>query len=121
MIQNLQKLIKKNTEILALFLLVIISVISTTYFNYSKERVINNFITSINNVYFKKTINHFFDKLEPRFKKHSHKVQEGETFNSVLNLYDIKKNEISIITKKIGKKILDNIYYEISKILKYEY
>ena len=105
MIQNLQKLIKKNTEILALFLLVIISVISTTYFNYSKERVINNFITSINNVYFKKTINHFLNNLEPRYKKIYHNISSGETFNNILEGYSVEEKEITEIKKVLSKKV----------------
>ena len=101
---------KINFEICALIILIIITIFLTIYHNHTKKRITTNYKKAIENFYFKKTINHFFDKLEPRFKKHSHKVQEGETFNSVLNLYDIKKSEISTITRKISKKInLNNL------------
>ena len=96
---------KINFEICALIILIIITIFLTIYNNHTKKRITTNYKKAIENFYFKKTINHFFDNLEPSFKKHSHKVQERETFNSVLNLYDIKKNEISIITRKISKKI----------------
>ena len=104
MIQNLQKQIKQNAEILALFLLILISVISTTYFNYSKEKVINNYITSINNIYFKKTINHFLNNLEPRFKKIYHNISSGETFDIILEKYNVDENEIIEIKKILSKK-----------------
>ena len=105
MIDNLQKLLKKNTEILALFLLILISIISTTYFNYSKEKVINNYISSINNVYFKKTINHFLNNLEPKYKKIYHNISSGETFNSILEGYNVKEKEINELKKVLSKKV----------------
>ena len=105
MIQDLQKLLKKNTEILALFILIIVSVISTTYFNFNKERVINNFINSINNVYFKKTVNHFLNNLEPRFKKIYHNILPGETFNMILENYSVNSSEISEVKRILSKKI----------------
>ena len=101
---SLQKILKKNTEIVALFLLIIISVISLTYFNISKDKIVNNYKDSINNVYFKKTIKHFLNNLEPRFKKINHSVSMGETFNSILQLYEIDKKQISEIEKTISKK-----------------
>ncbi len=105
MIQGIQKLLKKNTEILALFFLILISVISTTYFNHSKEKVINNYIISLNNIYFKKTIKHFLDNLEPRYKKIYHNISSGETFDIILNNYDVDEKEISEIKKTLSKKI----------------
>ena len=104
MIQNLQKLKNKNTEIFALFILILISIISTTYFNYSKEKVINNYINSINNVYFKKTVNHFLNNLEPRYKKIYHSISPGESFNKILENYSVEEREINEIKKLYLKK-----------------
>ena len=61
--------IKKNTEIFALSLLIIITISFTTYYNYSKNKIYNNYINTINNVYLKKTVTHIFNNLEPKFKK----------------------------------------------------
>ncbi len=66
--------IKKNAEIIALSLLLLITIIFTTYYNYSKQKIFNNYKNTINNVYLKKTINHILDNLEPRFKKIEHTV-----------------------------------------------
>ena len=105
MINDLQKILKKNTEIFALFLLIIITVISTTYFNYNKDKVVKSYVNSINNVYFKKTLNHFIDNLEPRFKKINHIISPGETFDMVLSQYNVEKEEIKSIKKNLSKKI----------------
>ena len=79
MIDKIKSKIQKNTEIFALSLLIIITVISTTFYNQSKKKIINNYKNTINNIYLKKTLNHFFDNLEPKFKEINHKIN-GETF-----------------------------------------
>jgi len=105
MIVNLKKIVNKHTEILALTLLIIITIISTTYYNYSKKKIYNNYKNIINNIFLKKSINHLFNNLEPRFKKINHKISSGETFNSILEQYSIDQSEISLIKKQISKKI----------------
>ena len=60
--------IKNKNELLALGSLLIITIISTTYYNYTKNNIITNYKNTINNVYFKKTTSHFFNSLEPKFK-----------------------------------------------------
>ena len=104
MIKKIQKKIQKNSEIFALSLLMIITVISTTYYNYDKKKILSNYKNIINNVYLKKTVNHLFDSLEPKFKKVERKVSQGETLSSILEEYSISKKEISEINEKISKK-----------------
>tara|TARA_B100002051_G_scaffold142854_1_gene135415 strand:+ start:62 stop:1354 length:1293 start_codon:yes stop_codon:yes gene_type:complete len=105
MINKFRKKLRKNTEIAALGLLLLITILSTTYYNYNKKRVYDNYKNIINNVYLKKTINHIFNNLEPRFKKISHKIKDGETFDKILELYSVNKSEILEIKKKLSKKI----------------
>ena len=91
---------KKNTEIYGLVILILITAISTSYFNYKKnidERTYNSFI---DNIYFKKTLSHIFNNLEPKYKKIKHKIKSGETFDKILESYSIEKSEI---IKKIGR------------------
>ena len=97
--------LKKNTEIVALVLLLIITIISTTYFNYSKKKINNNFKNTINNIYLKKTVENIFDSLEPKFKKIHHKVSPGETFDSILEKYSVEKKEIDESKNKLSSKI----------------
>ena len=108
---------KIQREILALIILIIISTIFTLYHNYTKKEINKNYKEIIENVYFKKTVNHFFDKFEPRFKKISHSVQIGETFDSILENYFIDKKEIEVLKNKLNKKINLNKLKTNQKIL----
>ena len=94
-----------QNEIIALLALIIITTVLTLYYNFTKKKINNDYKQIIENVYFKKTINHFFNKLEPRFKKISHKIEIGETLDSILENYLIDKKEIEILKKKLSKKV----------------
>ena len=110
MLEKIKSQIRKNTEIFALSLLIMITVISTSFYNQSKEKIINNYKNTINNVYLKKTLNHFFNNLEPKFKEINHKITAGETFQSILQQYQVKDKEIDQIKDMISKKInLNNL------------
>ena len=98
-------ILKRNTEIVALSFLILITIISTTYYNNSKKKIYSNYKNIINNVYLKKTVNHLFNNLEPRFKIISHKVSDGETFDNILRLYFVKDIEIVEIKKQLSNKI----------------
>jgi len=105
MLKNLKKFLTKNKVILALFLLITITVSSSTYHNYNKNLVSENYDNLISNIYFKKTINHILDNLESKFKKIDHKILSGETFDKILEEYLIDKKEILEIKKELSKKV----------------
>jgi murein DD-endopeptidase MepM/ murein hydrolase activator NlpD len=95
------KLIKKNIEIFFLFLLLLISIISTTFYNNNKFLINENYKDIINNTYFQKSIDHFFNNLTPRYKNINHKISKGETFDKILNSYSISNEEILEIKKNL--------------------
>jgi len=97
--------LKNANEIIALGILVFITIILTSYYNFTKNNILDNYKNIINNVYFKKTSTHFLNNLEPRFKKINHQIINGETFDNILNQYFIKKKEISEIKGQLSKKI----------------
>ena len=97
--------IKNKNEIKALVFLLVLTITLTSYFNFTKKKINNNYNELINNIYFKKTTKHFLDKLEPKFKKIRHQIAEGETFDNILNEYKINKKEIQTIKNKLSKKI----------------
>ncbi len=105
MVNKIKFQIKKNTEIVALSLLIIVTIVSTTYYNFSKTKIYNNYKNTINNVYLKKTFHHFFNNLEPKFKKINHRISSGETFDNILERYSVKKDEVADIKKKLSKKV----------------
>ena len=109
--------LKIQKEILALIILIIISTVFTLYHNFTKKEINNNYKQIIDNVYFKKTINHLFNQFEPRFKKISHKVEIGETFDSILEKYLINKKEIEVLKNKLTKKVNLNRLKTNQKIL----
>ena len=97
--------IKIKNEILALAFLVILTVAFTSYYNNTHKKIKSNYNEIINNIYFKKTTNFFFNRLEPKFKKIRHEIVEGETFDSILNVYQVDKKEIQNIKNKLIEKI----------------
>ena len=105
MINIFKNKIKKNAEIFALFILILITIISTSYYNFNKKKIYNNYKAIINNIYLKKSFNHAFDQLEPKFKTVNHIIAPGETFNKILEEYEIEKSEIEEIKKVVSKKI----------------
>ena len=105
MINKIKTLIKKNTEIFALTILVLITVISTNYYNYNKNKILKEYKNLINNVYLKKSFESLLSNLEPKFKKINHKISEGETFDNILKNYSIKDSEIKDIKKRLSKKV----------------
>ncbi|MBD1139320.1 peptidoglycan DD-metalloendopeptidase family protein [Pelagibacterales bacterium SAG-MED46] len=105
MIKNLLRIFKKNFQIIALTLLIIVTIISTSFFNYTKNVANQNYSSLINNIYLKKTLNHFFNNLDPKYKNIHHKIKPGETFDGILKSYSINKQEITEIKKNLIQKV----------------
>ena len=96
------KTIKKNIEITFLFLLLLITISSTSFYNEKKVLIDENYKNLINNIYFQKSINQIFDNLVPRYKNIDHKISSGETFDKILNNYSIPNEEINQIKKNLN-------------------
>ncbi len=105
MMKKIKIKINKNLEIFCLISVLLITVIFTSYYNYNKKIIINNYGDLLENVYLKKSINHLFNNLEPRFKKIEHVVNIGETFDRIMEQYSVNKFEIQQIKKELSKKI----------------
>ncbi len=96
---------KKKIKIFTFIALVSTIIISIFYSNHLKEANLSNHVDFINNIYFKKTVNHILTNLEPRYKKVNHKIKSGETFDKILKSYQINKDEILIIKNNLQKKV----------------
>ena len=105
MLKNFKNKLKKNFEIYTLVTLIFITVTFTSYFNYQKNLNDKTYISFIDNVYFKKTLNHIFNNLDPKYKKIKHKIKSGETFDKILESYSIEKSEIIKIKNSLKKKV----------------
>ena len=100
--KNITKLLKKKIEILFLLLLVTISIVSMSFYNNNKKLTNKNYKNTVNNIYFKKTIDHIFNNLTPRYKSISHKILGGETFDKILSSYSITSDEILKVKKELN-------------------
>ena len=98
--KKVTKLIRKNIEILFFIFLIVLTIVITSSYNNSKSQTVENYKDTINNAFFKKTINHIFKNLTSRYKNINHKISNGETFNKILNSYSITNDEIIKIKKK---------------------
>ena len=110
MLKNITKKIKKNFKIFGLVVLIIIVALSTNYINEKKITEIQTYNNFIDNIYFKKTLKHVVANLEPKYKKIKHKIRPGETFDKILESYEIKKDEIIKIKQSLkGKTNLNKL------------
>ena len=105
MLNKFKVLIKKNSEIFTLTILVLIATFSTNYYNFNKKKILNEYKNLVNNIYLKKTTDNLFNNLEPKFKKINHQITAGETFDNILNKYQIKSEEIKEIKNRLIKKV----------------
>ena len=105
MLKIFKNKLKKNLEIFGLVILIFITAIATSYFNYKKNLKIEAYNNFIENIYFKKTLSHLIENLEPKYKKIKHKIKSGETFDKILEFYSIEKEEINKIKNSLKKKV----------------
>ena len=105
MFKNFKINFKKNFEIFGLIFLILTTVISTSYFNYKKKIAQKTYIDFVDNIYFKKSLSHIINNLEPKYKKIKHKIKSGETFDKILESYSIEKSEIIKIKNSLKKKV----------------
>ena len=96
---------KKNLEIFCLLLLILFTAIITTYFNSTKKENLEIYNNFVDNIYFKKTLRHIVENLEPKYKKIKHRIKSGETFDKILENYLVQKKEILEIKKALKKKV----------------
>ena len=104
MIFGLNKIIKtilKSIEITLLFLLLFITIVSTTLYNNNKTTINKNYKNVINNIYFQKSTRQIFNNLTPRYKKIEHKISSGETFDKILKNYSFERKKILEIKKNL--------------------
>ena len=105
MLKILINKIRKNYEISSLILLIFITILSTSYYNFTKKNNNSTYENLIDNLYFKKTLNHIVNNLEPKYVKYKHKIQYGETFDKILENYSLQKEEIIKIKNSLKNKV----------------
>ena len=105
-LNRLLKVIKKNNDALLLVCLIFFTVLITQFYNNQKETINKNYKDLINNVYFKKSVNHILNNFNPKYINIDHKISAGESFDKILSDYSISEAEI--------KKIKNNLRNEVN-------
>ena len=94
---------RKNTEIVLLILLLIISIFITQLYNSNVKKIQADYIEILRNSYFKKSINYFFSNLKPKYENIDYKIKPGDSLSSILKSYSVKEKEIQKISKILNK------------------
>ena len=106
----------KYGEFIFLFLLILISIFSTTLYNNSKKKIVNEYQDLFENIYFKRSVKKLFSSAQPRFLGIRHIVKSGESLNSILSNHEISDGEIKIIVEKLRKKTKSKVLFVDMKI-----
>ena len=104
MLKNFKHKFKKILKFWISYL-IILTAISSNYYNYKKNINQKTYNNIIDNVYLNKTLKYVIENLEPKYKKIKHKIKAGETFDKILESYSIDKKEIIKIKNSLKKKI----------------
>ena len=109
--------ISKNLEFIFVLILIIISIAITFIYNSSKSYSEKQYINLLNNLYFKKTANNFFNDLSPKYQKIEHTVQKNESINSIFKSNYLPDREINLILDSLKTNKIKNILKINQKIL----
>ena len=108
---KLNKLVKNNIYLILLVSIVLFTVLSTNYFSVLKKNQEDSLLNILENTFFKKSINHLVKNLNPRFTYLNFKVNQGDTFEKILNQLEISKNEKEIVIKNLSSfKFVNNLF-----------
>ena len=92
---------KEFTIFFWLILISIFGVFITSIYNKVKNEEIKLIQSSLENIYFNKTIRQITENLEPRFTTLTYVSKSGDTYQSIINKLEIDKNERKILQKTI--------------------
>ena len=93
--------IKEFTIFFWIILISIFGVFITSIYNKNKNEEIKQIKSSIENIYFNKTIRQITENLEPRFTTLTYVSKSGDTYQSIINKLDLDKNERKILQNTI--------------------
>ena len=104
--------VKKNLEIFLLIFLLIISIIITQLYNFNTKKIQNDYLEILRNSYFKKSVNHFFSNLKPKFENIEYKIQTGDSLVSILDNLSVNKSDIqkvvSLLKNSNSRNLIQN-------------
>jgi len=120
--KTILKIIEKYSYFVWLLFLIFFTVFATYFYNLNKTNQINYLNKSLKNIYFNNTIKKITSELKPRYINIEYKVEQGDTYQSIINKLDVpnieKKIFLNEVTKNKNIKILklnQKIFFKIDK------
>ena len=120
--KKILKIIEKYSYFVWLSFLIFFTVIVTYFYNLNKTNQINYLNKSLKNIYFNNIIKKITSELKPRYINIEYKVEQGDTYQSIINKLDVpnieKKIFLNEVTKNKNIKILklnQKIFFKIDK------
>ena len=108
---NLNKIIRNNIYIVVLFLIIIFTVVSTSFYTSFKKIQQLSLMNFSENIYLDKTLNLIIKNLNPKFSYKKFKVDRGDTFEKIVNKIEISKEEKEVILGQLSKfKSISKLY-----------
>ena len=108
---NLNKIIRNNIYIVVLFLIIIFTVVSTSFYTSFKKIQQLSLMNFSENIYLDKTLNLIIKNLNPKFSYKKFKVDRGDTFEKIVNKIEISKEEKETILGQLSKfKSISKLY-----------
>ena len=101
------------TGLINLIISLVVSTIIIQVYNSQSKKVDNEYIKILRNTYFKKTINHIFFNLTPRYEQIEYSVKSGQTLKDILKEFSVKEEEIKL--SKFLKKSESELKIEFGK------
>ena len=108
---KLVKQIRNHIHLIGLIILLSASILSVNFYSTYKNNQIESIQKTLGNIYLKKTAYSIIENLKPRYKTIDFKIENGDTFEKILNELDVPKNEKNKVLKKVSKlKFINNLY-----------
>ena len=114
--QKIVRTLKNHIQIVGLFLLIVITILSTNLYSFHKKNQINSLKKTLDNIYLKKSIITIIQSLKPRYQIINLQVESGETLQKILNKIDVTEDEKNKLLQKLSKFKFTNKLYKNQKI-----
>ena len=82
----------------------ILGIIASLFYSQNKIDQSTQIKSSLDNIYFQKTIKEITNSLNPRYTKKSYISKSGDTYQTIINKLDINKKEKAVLLSTIASE-----------------